>query len=101
MSIKKIIAEKAKNYPPHSQINKKREEIMVIVKLFNCYSNCIWYITEYDPTTAIAFGYVERLDNKLLYDEWCCFNIDELANAKTTFNIPMIEVDKFFIPQAF
>ena len=99
MSIKKIVAEKAKNYPPHSQNHKEMKDVVVVAKLFNFCGGWTWYITEYDPKTALAYWYVEWLVNDPLCDEWGYFNIDELANIKSPFNTPMIEVDEWFTPK--
>ena len=49
------------------------------------------YLTEYDPETRIAFGYVTGL----AFDEWGTVSIDELADIGWC-GIPRIEIDKFF-----
>jgi hypothetical protein len=64
--------------------------------LFNAYGSGIWYITEYNPQTKVAFGYVEWLVSDSICDEWWYISIEELANLRSRFNIPMIEVDVHF-----
>lgn len=54
-----MIIEKTKKYPLYSQENVALNDKLVLVKLFNAYGSGTWYITEYNPQTKIAFGYVE------------------------------------------
>lgn len=73
---------------------------MVYVKLFDAYGSANWYITEYDITTKIAFGYVEYLMPDPICDEWWYISLDELKALKI-WPIPRIEPDLFFKPKRF
>lgn len=50
--LKSLMAE----YPLYSQETTK--EILVIVKLCALASSATWWLTEYDPETKTAFGFV-------------------------------------------
>ena len=67
---------------------------IVIVKLFNPCGAGTWYLTEYDPETRIAFGYVTGLAE----DEWGSISIDEIENVKLPFGLK-IERDLYFKEQ--
>lgn len=51
-------------------------------------------MTEYDPQTRVAFGYVTGL----FEDEWGTFSIDELTELRWM-GIPRIELDLHVEPQ--
>ena len=55
-----------------------------------------WWLTEYDPTSRIAFGFVTGL----AYDEWGSVSIDELEALRLG-PIPRVEFDVLFQPMAF
>jgi len=67
---------------------------IVIVKLFNPCGAGTWYLTEYDPETRIAFGYVTGLAE----DEWGSISIEELENVNLPFGLK-IERDLYFKEQ--
>ena len=54
MGIEEIVKKLTKNYPLYSQENVTKDD-----KLVNKFLKISWYITEYDPKTKNAFGYVE------------------------------------------
>jgi len=59
MGIEEIVKKLTKNYPLYSQENVTKDDKLVLVKLVNKFLKISWYITEYDPKTKNAFGYVE------------------------------------------
>ena len=69
---------------------------IVIAKLFNPCGGGTWYLTEYDPETRIAFGYVTGLYE----DEWGSISIDEVESVKLPFGLK-IERDLYFKEQQF
>jgi hypothetical protein len=70
----------------YSNENKRPEEIRKIVKLFNPYGMGIWYLTEYNDETKLAFGMCILQESELGY-----VSIDEIFSA-----IPEIEQDLYF-----
>ena len=52
---------------------KKPEDVPVIAKFFTPWADWTWFMTEYDPESGNAFGYV-----KGNYPEMGYFNIPEL-----------------------
>lgn len=69
---------------------------IVIAKLFNPCGAGTWYLTEYDPETRIAFGYVTGLGT----NEWGSISIEELENVNLPFGLK-IERDLYFKEQQF
>ena len=69
---------------------------IVIAKLFNPCGSGTWYLTEYDPKTRIAFGYVTGLGT----NEWGSISIEELENVNLPFGLK-IERDLYFKEQTF
>lgn len=63
------------------------------VKLFSSVSGRTWYVTEYDPATGEAFGFVQGFA-----DEWGYFSISEMEalNRSRSFNV--VERDEHFEP---
>jgi hypothetical protein len=88
------VASRLKDYPPYSQ--EGRDDPIVACKLFNAFGSGTWYLTEYDPTDHVAFGFVTGLQ----VDEWGYVSIDELSGLKKG-GVPMIEVDLHFSPVSF
>lgn len=78
------------NYPFYSQ--EKASDPLVVVKLFDIAGTATWYLTEYDPETKTAFGYVTGLNT----DEWGYVHLPELEELKH-FGIPRIERDLYFV----
>jgi hypothetical protein len=81
------------NYPLGSQELEK--DPLVVAKLFDIAGKSTWYLTEFDPETKLAFGYVAGLSN---CDEWGNIFIPELEEVKH-FGIPRIEQDLNFQSQ--
>ena len=69
---------------------------IVVAKLFNPCGAGTWYLTEYDPETRIAFGYVTGLYE----DEWGSISIDEIESVNLPFGLK-IERDLYFKEQTF
>lgn len=87
-----------KDYPIYSQEGNK--DPLVITKLFAISGSAAWYLTEYDPETKKAFGYVEGLAPG--DDEWGYIYIPELEETclpGTT--VPFIERDLCFQSRPF
>jgi hypothetical protein len=62
---------------------KKPEEIKVPLKLFNPCGSQSWFITEYDPETKIAYGYVTGMQ----VNEFGYISIEELEAIKLPFGL--------------
>jgi len=63
-----------------SQEDKPLKEQIVIAKFFNPQGRGTWYLTEYDPETQIAFGFVSIFGDH--NDEWGDFAVWELQEIK-------------------
>lgn len=80
-----------KEYPLYSQENNS--DPMVVAKLFNAYGAATWYVTEFNPDTKIAFGFVVGLGE----DEWGYTSLTELESVKhPVLKVPVIERDLYF-----
>jgi hypothetical protein len=95
-----------KDYPYGSQSEKKSEDIIIPVKLFDLGSGIIWWLAEYDPETKCAFGYVTGF----YYDEWGTVSLEEMEELELEVKIqnlgiigktPRIEVDGYFKAKKF
>jgi hypothetical protein len=58
---------------------------------------CDWWVTEYDPETAVAFGYA-CLNNWVDSAEWGTFSLEELERLISPSGLP-IERDCFWTPK--
>lgn len=80
-----------KEYPLYSQENNL--DPLVVAKLFNAYGAATWYVTEFNPETKIAFGFVVGLGE----DEWGYTSLTELESVKhPVLKVPVIERDLYF-----
>lgn len=70
------------------------ENTPVPVKLFNPCGGQTWYLTEYDPETWDAFGYVTGM----ACDELGYFNLDELNSLRGPLGLG-IERDLYWNPK--
>ncbi len=68
---------------------------MVYAKFFTPDANWTWYVTEYDPTERLCFGYVIGHES-----EWGYFSLDELESVRGPFGLE-IERDIHFEPIVF
>lgn len=91
MNVHHKLAIRCKQYPLYSQENVS--DPIVCAKLFFPSGAATWYVTEYNPATCVAFGYVVGLGT----DEWGYFSIDELFRIKAA-GVFSIEVDLHFKP---
>jgi hypothetical protein len=94
-SITQDVSERLKDYPLYSQ-EKANENPMILAKLFNSMGSGTWWLSEYNPETHIAFGYVTGMD----YDEWGYVSLDEMEEVRILGRCP-IEVDLQFTPCQF
>ena len=70
---------------------------MVYAKLFDPFSQWIWYVCEYDPKERLCFGYVIGQEC-----EWGYFSLDELGSLMMPNGVtPRIERDVNFAPTIF
>lgn len=81
-------------YPDRSQAEV--EDPIVAAKLFALGSSATWWLTEYDASEKIAFGYVTGLQ----FDEWGSVSIEELE-ALMLGPISRVEFDVNFRPMPF
>ena len=79
-----------KPYPLHSQ---DVPDPMVHAKFFDPCGSATWYVTEYDPESKTAFGYVTGL----MEDELGYVSLEELESIKRSFGLT-IERDLYFTP---
>ena len=63
------------------------------VKLFSCFSGWTWLVTEYDPDSGEAFGFVKGFE-----EEWGYFSIREMEEVNCSKGIGVIERDLYFEP---
>jgi len=76
----KLITKKLEKRFKEIGSQEKVKDPIVIAKLFNPAGGGTWYLTEYDPKTQIAFGYVSIFGDH--NDEWGSFAIWELQKIK-------------------
>lgn len=79
--------------PPLYTQDGKGMKTTVFVKLFNPAGAGSWFITEWNPETNEAFGYVTGMGN----DEWGYIPLEEIAFTPGRINIG-IEIDTDFHP---
>lgn len=65
--------------------NMRAEAIKVPLKVFNPGGSQSWFITEYDPKSGEAFGYVTGMGN----DELGYIDMNELLTVRGHFGLPM------------
>lgn len=85
--------EVAATVPPLMSQDGKGMEATVHIKLFNPCGSQTWWITELDPKTGEAFGYVTGMAE----DEWGSVDLHELASVSGPLGIG-IERDLHFTP---
>ncbi len=78
-----------KDFPFYSQ--SKIEDPLVVAKLFNPMGAATWYLTEYDPESNEAFGFVVGFD----VDEFGFVSLDEVESCVLPFGLT-IERDLYF-----
>ena len=78
-------------YPLYSQ--SEVSDPLVIARLFMPCGTGVWYVTEFDPETKNAFGFVEGLGG----DEFGYFSIEEIESVTLpNLPIPAVERDLYF-----
>lgn len=83
----------AKKIPAlYTNEHKKPEDVKVPLKLFNPTGQGTWYITEMNPETGEAFGFVDLFERELGY-----IDMNELTEYRGKFGLG-IERDKFWDP---
>ncbi len=70
------LADLLKPYPLYSQENEK--DPLIIAKFFDPCGSANWYMLEYDPLEALAFGYVTGLGG----DELGYFSLVEMESIQ-------------------
>jgi len=84
------------HYPLSSQ--EKQSDPLIIAKLFDAFGRATWYLTEFNPESHIAFGYVTGM----MEDEWGYVPLDELSSIEVAaLGVPRIERDLYFIQTQF
>lgn len=69
---------------------------IVVAKFFDPSGSATWFVTEYDPETQIAHGYVKGLVAGDWNDEWGNFSIKELESVRKSPLGLGIERDLYF-----
>lgn len=83
-----------KRLPGLGTTNGLAEGALAQVKYFSVYINWTWYALEYDGVD-LFFGYVIGFER-----EWGYFTLSELDSACVMGDVPAVERDLFFEPQA-
>lgn len=87
-----------KDYPYRSQENTESWNVIIPVKLFDLWWTIRWWLSEYDPKSKVAFGYVTGFYE----DEWGTVSIEELEELELVIDIrdlgkiwkiPRVEID--------
>jgi len=95
-----------KDYPYGSQSEMESKDIVIPVKLFDLGSSINWRLSEYDPESKVAFGYVTGF----YYDEWGTVSLEELESLNLAIELvgigkiggtPRVELDLYFKPTKF
>jgi hypothetical protein len=94
-----------KDYPYRSQMEKEREDIVIPVRLFDIWGTINWWLSEYDPQSKVAFGYVTGFYE----DEWGTVSLEELEDLELIefedfwkiSATPRVELDNNFEPTKF
>lgn len=89
----KLILKSAKIPALYANENKKPEDILVPIKLFNPCGQGTWYLTEYDPNEKLAFGLCDLGEPELGY-----VSIAELEELKLLYGMK-IERDIHWNPK--
>jgi hypothetical protein len=86
----KLFTQKILNELPDLYANEDvpNNEIKVPLKLFNAFGNQRWYVTEYDPSENVGFGFANLGDD--LNAELGYISIDELIAVKH----PMFKLER-------
>lgn len=92
MKLHDEIKKRCEQYPLLSQQNVA--DPVLCAKLFFPVGSGAWYITEYNPITFKAFGYVTGMG----VDEWGYFSVSELFEVKIA-GVFSIDVDLYFSPR--
>ncbi len=66
----------------------------VVAHYFSCVSGWDWYMTEYEPETGLAFGYVRGFEGELGY-----FSIPELEEINESAGFCVVERDLHWEPR--
>lgn len=95
-----------KDYPYGSQMEKESRDIVIAVRLFDMGSTIQWWLSEYDPQSKVAFGYVTGF----VENEWGTIPLQELEelgfivefNDSDSFvEVPRVVIDNDFKPTRF
>ena len=81
-----------KEYPLYSQ--EEKDDPVVQAKFFDPCGAASWWITEYNPETKIAFGFVTGLHE----DEFGYVSLEEMEAIERPFGLT-IERDLYFTPK--
>ena len=71
-----------------------QEDPKVCAHFFCCLNGWDWWMTEYDPETREAFGFVQGFAN-----EWGYFSLAEMAELNRSKGFSVIERDGYFKPK--
>ena len=95
-----------KDYPYGSQMEKESKDIVIPVKVVDSRTGIVWWLSEYDPKSKVAFCYVTWFHE----DEWGTVSLNELESLTSTFKtkrclmictLPRVTVDLEHIPTKF
>lgn len=92
--MKMITAEIASKAPRLYETDGKGSEAVAVAHFFSRLNGWDWYMTEYDPETGTAFGYVCGLDRELGY-----FSIREFEQINADMGFCAIERDMYWTPK--
>lgn len=84
--------ELAETVPP-LYATEREDDPIARVKLFSCFNGWTWLVTEYNPDSGEAFGFVKGFE-----EEWGYFSIREMEEVNCSKGIGVIERDLYFEP---
>lgn len=70
--------------PLYASEDKKKDEILVPLKIFDCGSHWTWYIYEYDPKDKLFYAWVHGD-----FDEFGYVSLVELEGITNNFGLPL------------
>ena len=68
-------------------------DLVALVHYFSCLNGWDWYLTEYDPETGEAFGFVRGFET-----EWGYFSLREMEELNHSRGLNVVERDEHFEP---
>lgn len=94
--MQKLMTKELERKIPALYTQESEKDPMVYAHYFSCINGWDWYLTEYDPASGEAFGFVEGFAS-----EWGYFSIPEFEQLNRAKLIAFVERDAWFTPKPF